>query len=149
MLSEDPEQNAVIFFSAGGREICMPCLALPPDQMLSLLQQAVRERAIPKPDWLAIVTDTYSLTTPSEELLAEMRRGLLGELFQAGDPRVTESILAVCIAPDGPTWSKQQNYTKAAGKIVWDEPFDLPPDDMGGDIANGMRRVLGMEAVRT
>lgn len=144
-LIEDPEQNAVIFVGAGDQDVVMPCTEHPAD-MLALLGNLVHKGTLPKPDWVAVVCDNYSIAVPEEEMPV-MRPGLLGELFAAGDPRVKESILAVCFAPDGPSYGRQQTYTKAAGTFVWGEPEDLPPEALGGAIANGMRRVLGMELV--
>lgn len=147
MLIEDPEQNAMIFLGADDQDIVMPCTEHPTD-MLAVLEQAIRNGILPSPHWIAILSDSYSIVVPEGEEMPAMRPGLLGELFEAGDPRVKEAILAVCIAPDGPSYSKQQSYTKAAGTFVWDEIRDMPTKDMGGAIANGMRRILGMEPVK-
>lgn len=145
MLTEDPQQNAVIFFGADGQDAIMPCLDHHPKQMLALLEAGARDGKIPRPDWIAIVTDSYAIAGREEEMPSPMRPGLLGELFEAGDPRVREAILATCIAPDGPTYASQQKYTKTERGIEWDEPEDFPVQDATGTIANGMRRVLGME----
>lgn len=145
MLIKDPEQNAVIFFGSGDRDVIMPCTEHPTD-MLALIEGSVHMGALPKPDWIAVVSDSYSLTVPEEEV-PPMRAGLLGEMFAAGDPRVREAILAACLAPDGPSYARRQTYTKTADGFDWDEPEDLPPEASGGAIANGMRRVLGMELV--
>jgi hypothetical protein len=143
MLVEDPQQNAVIFLSSGGQDIVVPCIDHPVDT-LALLETAVHRGALAKPDWIAVVSDTYSIVVPEKEM-PPMRPGLLGEMFAAGDPRVRESVLACCFAPDGPSYGRQQRYTRTGDVFVWDEPEDLPLEAMGGEIANGMRRILGME----
>lgn len=143
MLIRDPKQNAIIFLSSEGRDVIMPCTEHP-TKMLALLGISVHMGALSKPDWIAVVSDSYSIAVPEEEM-PPMRPGLLGELFAAGDPRVKESILAFCLAPDGPSYGRQQTYTRTGNEFDWDEPIDLPTGAMGGNIANGMRRILGME----
>jgi hypothetical protein len=145
MLTDDPQQNAVIFLGTEEEDMVIPCIEHPM-QVLMMINEAVLRGALPHPHWIAVVSDTYALAVPEEEM-PKMRPGLLGELFEAGDPRVREAILATCLAPDGPTYTKQQTYTKTIDGIVWGEVIDLPTQDMAGTIANGMRRVLGMQPV--
>jgi hypothetical protein len=140
-IVEDPEQNALIIVGTEGKSTLIPCIAVTPAEALSLLPGMFDSI-----DWVAIVSDTYRLVTHSDERPV-LAPGQLGEMFAAGDPRVKEAIMVFCLAPDGPSYSKQQTYTRTDGEIVWEEPVDYPLEETSGALANGIRRALGMEMI--
>jgi hypothetical protein len=144
-------ESPVIMFSADGGIGLVPCID-GPRPALAELAAAIQQGALGPVDWVLLVSDSYAVTTDADEN-PEPYAGRLGELFEAGDPRVSEAVMACQISPDGPSYAVQQTYVRnPAGtdgdQFAWGEIHQLPLYDTGGALIRALRAVAYARAGR-
>lgn len=112
---------------------------------LAMLSVVVMAGLTPRPQWVAVVADTYHLETDRADEVEQIEHGSLAQRFAAGDPRVGEQVIASCLCPDGPTYDWVQPYVRDEGEIDWREPEQMPRDATSeGILSDLMREVVGM-----
>lgn len=108
-----------------------------PSVMFAAIQHMIKSGDVRRPDWIAMVSDTYYFNGREDD----EHPGSLAKLFKAGDPRVSEALVATCVAPDGPSYMVCQTYERLhGGAFEWGEPFDMP--NSVGMIPHEMQRVV-------
>jgi len=89
---------------------------------------------------VAVGADTWHRCYEPGDFESEgVRHGDLQARAEAGDERVTEALMALCYAPDGPTYCDMQPYTRTEGGIVWGPVEPLPFDRQLGDLPRLMK----------
>jgi len=117
---EQGEANG-IFYLVGQRPgeepalVMVPCIE--PPQVTATLIPVMAENEDMTIDSVVMCVDTYRYIDTSPPGPDD-----LGTLFAAGDPRVSEAIVASCVEKDGPGWYVAQSYIKHENGIVWGDP---------------------------
>lgn len=116
----------------------VPCFESPRETGAMLALQVMAGK-LPKPQWLIFLADTYHIELDDES----DHPGSLEDAFKAGDPRVKEAAVVLCICPDGPTYQAIQTYVRDGIEIEWDE-VDVQKNmtGLGGMMADLMLMVL-------
>lgn len=116
-------------------------------ESLALLELEITLGRVPSTDWVVLLSDTHTMTDRIEPGQEEpvIEHGQLGEMFQRGDPRISEAILAILVCPDGPEYVVQQTYVREGGRFAWGEVTHIPPSDIAGVLIEGLRRVVAAE----
>jgi hypothetical protein len=143
MLEELGTFNPVIMTSEEGLRM-ISCDQLPPHEMLDLLLLMKKLGSLDL-DWAVVVSDSYYLHDDAKPKFSEpMRRGLLQELFEKGDPRVKEALMVSCY---GKTkgFAATQPYTRDGDKFIYDEVIDMTEQlgKLDGDLPVKMKELVG------
>lgn len=92
-----------------------------PTDPVKMLYAMRKTRVLDSVNWVACAADTYVRTAidangfPTDGISPT-------EAFKAGMPDAWESLMAICVAPDGPGYNVQQRYLRTPEGIVWQEP---------------------------
>lgn len=122
-------------FLVGGPEVTgvVPCIESPLDTA-GMIGLQILAGKLASPEWLIFIADTYHFEGDGPEPPA----GSLGDAFLAGDPRVKEATVVLCICPDGPSYHATQTYVRDGEEIEWDE-IDVSTDVAGlGGVMRGV-----------
>jgi hypothetical protein len=140
---EGGDFNGLYLASMAEGNAVIPCIENP-RATAAMFGLNVMAGRMESPDWIIFIGDTYHFSedVPEEELPV----GQLGDLFEAGDPRVKEAAVALCCCPDGPSYQAIQTYVRDGGEIEWDEVI-LQTDTsvIGGALWDLMVAVLATE----
>lgn len=139
-IEDDDEFNGAFIIGAPDVVGITPCLETPRETGAMIALQMLAGK-LPHADWLAFIGDTYHIELDKED----DHPGSLQDAFLAGDPRVNEAAVTMCVCPDGPSYHTIQTYTRTDHGIEWDEP--VVRDSMDG--TNGVIYHLMMTILTT
>lgn len=108
--------------------------------VLTALLAARQFEAIPPVDWVTVAMDTYRL---KEVDGVEPEPGAATEAFLRGDPNAEEAIVALCYAPDGPSYDVTVPYTRTPTGIEWREA-EPHPHESGGAVIDLMHALVNV-----
>jgi hypothetical protein len=143
LIADNPRQNAIIVMGTqDGNVLVLPCEEVPPREAFAYALNARAVGAIDPLSWAAIISDTYLMSMPKDEL--EDRPESLAEAFKAGDSRISEGLVAMCVSPDGPSYCAQQGYRRDHDEIDFDRVEDIAMHQLGGDFPTYLRALVGV-----
>jgi hypothetical protein len=139
MLANDPDQNATIYLGGPGSQLgIVPCVAMAPRDTLRAIGMLVLDGKLDPPVWVTLIADSYVASDMTEEERAQI--GPFEPLFQAGDPRVGEAMMALGMHSDGTSFVVEQPYVHQDGCFTWGEIKHS--DGMEGPMVDAMRTIL-------
>ena len=122
-----PDGNAVI-----------PCFETP-QATAAMIGLQVMAGKMAHPNWIIFLADTYHFVSSRPVMPAESRQSL----FEAGDPEVSEAVVAICVSPDGPSYEAIQLYTRDGDEVEWgDIVTTTTVAEMGGRVYDLMVAVM-------
>ena len=116
MHIEDGDFNGAFVVGSEEEVGVVPCFETP-RTTCALLALQVLAGKLPSPDWVIFLSDTYHIELENEA----DHPGSLEAAFKAGDPRVTEAAVVLCVCPDGPSYQVIQPYVRDGDEIEWGE----------------------------
>ena len=121
-------------FLVGGPDATgvVPCIENPLETV-GMIGLQILAGKLASPEWMIFIADTYHFEGDGPEFPSS-----LGDAFLAGDPRVKEATVVLCICPDGPSYHATQTYVRDGDEIEWDE-IDASTDVAGlGGVMHGL-----------
>jgi len=125
MLDDDGQAMGAVTFGTANESGMLPLANFDAQEALAMLIAARVVGVIPKVAWVAATSDMWHRRFTDGTTPDDVRHGTLEEMHNAGDTSVTEALMAMCVAPDGPGYDVLQPYTRTEDGIVWGEVENL------------------------
>lgn len=139
MHIEEGEFNGMFLLGNPDATGVVPCIETPLETAGMIGLQVIAGK-MPHPEWLIFIADTYHIEVDTSE---ERFLGSLEEAFIAGDSRVKEASVALCVCPDGPSYHATQPYVRDGAEIEWEEAqVTTNVSGLGGVMYGVMRQLL-------
>jgi len=143
MIEETGSAMGAIQFGTTAETGMLPLGHLGPQEGLALVIAARLAGVIASVTWVALAADAYHQVAPEGVSIDEATRYRnLGDGFEAGDSSITEALMVLCVAPDGPGFNKVQPYVRVNDAIEWGEPFDLDHEEQYGEVHRLMNMLV-------
>ena len=145
LLEGKGEFNAVILTNDPHLHL-VPCDRLPPRETLDVLL-IMKSLGMMNPGWALVASDSYHYSGTDKEDMKALRRGSLKEMFEAGDERVSECLMATFYSKTR-RFSAMQPYVRAGdGVFIYDDVITVDDgseeaNHFGGDLPERLKKLV-------